>query len=143
MQGTCSINGQKFDWSLISGTSEFPALSSAPALPSSIDVLRITGDDPGFDIAIRIDHGTYAGGQALRWLGPFLVLGNTFPNREKSVAPGTMLRLRPRLAKLPESALDNAVIERVIQWCTSENFRAVRVNAVGGIWQNYGEQQHA
>ncbi|MEM7758194.1 MAG: hypothetical protein AAF298_08730 [Cyanobacteria bacterium P01_A01_bin.40] len=99
------------------------------------DVLRISSSDLlGFDIAIRIDEGINQ-----RYLGPMLVIGKGFPNNQNPIKPGILLRLRPRLCSLPNDVVvDSVVVERIVQWCLSPGFRAVRINVIGEIWIGYG-----
>lgn len=131
MHGRCRVNGRTFDWSRIPNTLDFPKLSYAPTIPSAMDVLRITGTDDGFDIVSQIFEGTYYGGIVVRSLNRLLVIGKTFPNESHPVAPGFLIRLRPRISILSQHGPLQVDVERVLQWSLSSHFRAVRVNYFG------------
>ena len=138
MQGTCTIGGRHFEWSEERGTKDFLSLLHKGYGIEEADVLRIRADESGFDVVIRIDEGTYAGGIKKRYFGPLLVVGNRFPTEESAVPPGVLLRLRPRITSLDSGCIDSAAVECIVQWCLSSGFQAVRINAMGGIWQGYG-----
>lgn len=132
MNGVCKANGRLYRWALVCKTNAFPALTCALTLPQIIDVLRICGDEPGFDVVIRIDG---SGQQECRYLGPMLCIDHSVLLEMKPHWPnGALLRLRPRLIRLPEEVDFRVVVERVIQWCTSPGFRAVRVKPTGSVW---------
>jgi hypothetical protein len=55
--------------------------------------------------------------------GPMLVLGAGFAASKSAVLPNTVLSIRPRIAALPNRALDTVVVSRLIQWIFSGGFR--------------------
>lgn len=134
MSNTFSVDGRLFHWSMIFQTSEFEALLRFVAAEVSIDVLRISSEDKAFDIAVRVNTSVYAGGSEIRHLGPLLVLGNGFTTHDQHVPPGIMIRIRPRVAMMSEGDNAGADASRLVQWCLSARFRAVRVTASGGVW---------
>jgi hypothetical protein len=135
---TVTISGRTFEWSFVSGTSEFKPLERFGD-PAGIDVLRISLPGTGFDAAIRVFTGQYSDG-IRRYLGPLLVVGSEFPDERGAVPVGTMVALRPKLVSLAPDEPNAATVERIIQWCCSPRFGAVRVNSSGGKWLGYGRE---
>ena len=132
--GNCKVMGHCYRWTLISGTDAYPALTRALVLPQVVDVLRITSEDLDFDVVMRVDRAACAAGGDLR-LGPILSIGN------KSVLPrppnwpvDALLRLRPRIARVSKGTSFSVAAERVVQWCTSRAYRAVRVKPTESLW---------
>jgi len=134
MSNTFNVDGRAFNWSLAFQTGEFEPLLRLIASESSVDVLRISSVDKGFDIAVRINVSTYADGSKARHLGPILVLGSGLATHGRHVLPGTMVRIRPRVSVMSEGGGAGADASRLVQWCLSPHFRAVRVTASGSIW---------
>ena len=136
MHGLFKVERRIFRWSIIPNTAEFEPLVVL-GFSNAIDVLRITGegDGMGFDIAVRLNAHRYAGGLTTRSLGPILILDGGFPTTVTSARPATMIRVRPRVARMSEGnvGLDAS---RLVQWCLSSHFRAVRVTAMGDIWRD-------
>lgn len=138
MKGICKVGGRCYRWSVIAGTAVFPALTRALGLPQVVDVLRICCDEPGFDVVIRIDDGSKSGGVGDRYLGPILCVGDSiFLGRTQQWPIDALLRLRPRLIHVRDPVSFGVVVERVVQWCTSQRFRAVRVKPTGSLWVDH------
>lgn len=135
---TVTISGKAFEWSLVAGTSEFESLKRFGDA-AGIEVLRISLPGTGFDAAIRVLTGQYSDG-VRRYLGPVLVLGSEFPSERGAVPVGNMVALRPKLVSLAPGEPNAATVERIIQWCLSPRFRALRVNSSGGRWVGYGRE---
>ncbi|GAA5170146.1 hypothetical protein [Viridibacterium curvum] len=105
-------------------------------------MLRITSKDSGFDVAIRVLSGQYSDG-VHQFLGPLLVVGDQFPNKQQPLQSGILIELRPKLRALTIGEPNAATVERVVQWCNSSAFKAVRVNSSGGRWVGYGHTSDA
>ena len=108
------VSGRTFDWSFVAGTADFRKLPRSGD-PDEIDVLRISSPGTGFDVAIRVDVGQYSS-RDRRYLGPLLVMGNEFPDRQRAVPVGFMIELRPKLVMLSADEPNAATVERIIQW---------------------------
>jgi hypothetical protein len=132
------VSGRMFDWDFVAGTSDFRALSRFID-PDEIDVLRISSPGTGFDVAIRVHVGQYSSGDR-RYLGPLLVIGNEFPDRQRAVPVGFMIELRPKLVMLSSVEPNAATVERIVQWCGSTRFKSLRINSSGGRWVGYGPE---
>lgn len=135
------VSGRTFDWSFVAETADFRALRQFGGA-DQIDVLRIFSPGTGFDVAIRVDIGKFSWGDR-RSLGPLLVVGNEFPDRQHAVPVGFMIRLRPKLGTLSSDKPNAVTVERIVQWCGSTRFRSVRVNSSGGRWVGYGPENAA
>jgi hypothetical protein len=98
-----------------------------------LDILRISSIDESFDVAIRIDSGSYSSG-IIKSLGPVLVLAGEFPNSKEPLPVGRLLQLRPKLCRLKGDSPKVTTVERVVQWFGSKHFRVVRINVNGGLW---------
>ena len=129
------IDGKSFEWSLLSGTTEFKPLLRLGD-PDELNILRISLPGSGFDVAIRILTGQYSDGTR-RFLGPLLVLGSQFPNATHPVQVGILIKLRPKLCMLQSGEPNSSTVERIVQWCSSSRFKPVRVNSSGGRWVGY------
>lgn len=102
-------------------------------LPQVIDAFRITADDSGLDVVMRIVWGAYAGSD--HYLGPILCMGSSNALQQPREWPAdALLRLRPRINRIPAYVSLDVAAERVVQWCTSRAFKAVRVKPEGSIW---------
>lgn len=132
------IKGRTFEWSFVTSTNEFKALERFGD-SAGVDVLRISLPGTGFDVAIRVLTGQYSDGTH-RYLGPLLVVGSEFPAEQHAVPVGNMLALRPRLVSLAPDEPNAATVERIVQWCWSPRFKAVRVNSSGGRWVGHGRE---
>lgn len=141
MQETCSVNGKKFNWTVIHSTDSFTPLLRLAYNEQRADVLRITAVDTDFDLVIRIDSDAENDSTSASFLGPLLVIGQEVPESNNPITPGHMIRLRPRITRLPPQPITSTVVERIVQWMLSPKFRAVRVNAMEGFWQGYGENK--
>lgn len=137
MSNDFSVNGMAFHWAILLQTGEYePLLRLASSEAAAVDVLRIFSEDLAFDIAVRVNTGSYADGSKVRHLGPILVLGNGLVTNEGIVPAGIMIRVRPRISVMAEGDDAESDASRLVQWCLSSRFRAVRVTASGGIWNN-------
>lgn len=136
MHGLFKVERCIFRWSIIPNTAEFEPLVVLGG-SKTIDVLRITSeaDSMSFDIAVRLNAHRYAGGLTTHSLGPILILDGGLLATDTPVRPATMIRVRPRVARVSEGnvGLDAS---RLVQWCLSSHFRAVRVTAMDGIWHD-------
>lgn len=135
------VSGSTFDWSFVTGTADFRTLPQS-FTPDEIDVLRISSPRTGFDVAIRVDFWRSSWGD-IRSLGPVLVIGNEFPDRQRAVPVGFMIELRPKLRRLSSDGPNAANVERIVQWCISTRFKSVRINSSGGRWVGYGPESAA
>jgi hypothetical protein len=125
------VAGLEYRWWFLDRTNEFPALALPLIEYQAVSVVRIVSLDARFDIAMRMNRGEYAGGVVRCWLGPLLVLNPAFAGPHRHMEPNTRIRLRPKLSVLRAEAVDEAVVQRVIQWCLSSRFRAVKCNVWG------------
>ena len=133
--------GHGYRWTLVSGTDAYPVLTRALGLPQVVDVLRITGEDLDFDVVMRVDRAAYAGAGDLR-LGPILSIGKRcILPRPPTWPVDALLRLRPRIARVSKGTSIGVAAERVVQWCTSRAFRAVRVKPTESLWVDQGESR--
>lgn len=122
---------------LVSETAAYPALTRAVGLPQVVDVLRIASENSDFDVVMRVDGTAYAGGGSIR-LGPVLCIGDvTVLARPLEWPTDALLRLRPRIARVRDDTAFGVAAERVVQWCTSPAFRAVRVKPTECLWVDY------
>lgn len=139
LDGICLVSGRLYRWSVIRGTAEFPPLTRALGFPQVIDVLRIIGEAPGFDVVIRIDKVLKDNGKSAKYLGPMLCISDSaLLDKDRHWPSDALLRLRPRIASLEDDVPFGVAVERLVQWCTSPGFRAVRVKATGSLWVNHG-----
>lgn len=136
MSNSFNVDGHTFQWFLIHRATEFEPLLRLATSETVPDVLRISSDDRLFDIAVPMNISVYAGGSTARYLGPILVLGNGFPALDRAVHTGIMIRVRPRVAKMGEGTDVGLDASRLVQWCLSSHFRAVRVSLSGGVWND-------
>lgn len=134
MSNIFSVGGRAFLWSMVFQTSEYEPLLRLAASEVSIDVLRICSEDRAFDIAARVNTSSYADGSKVRHLGPILVLGSGLTTHDQHVPPGIMIRIRPRVSVMSEGDDASSDASKLVQWCLSSRFRAVRVTASGGVW---------
>jgi hypothetical protein len=137
MENVFTVHGRTFHWSVITKTTEFVSLLRQDEFESGIDVLRITDDTSGFDVATRIDLHRYAGGSTRVYLGPLLIIGDAFPDASRPVQPEIMIRIRPRITFVRNIQVTGWNASRIVQWCLSTRFRAVRINVMNGIWRTY------
>jgi hypothetical protein len=121
---------------MIFQTDEYAPLLRLAASEMAVDVLRISGEDHAFNIAVRVNTSSYADGSKVRHLGPILVLGSGLRTRDRVVPPGIMIRIRPRVTVMAEGDNGGSNASRLVQWCLSSRFRAVRVTAIGGVWND-------
>lgn len=134
MSNTFSVDGRTFYWSMILRASEYEPLLRLAASEISVDVLRISSEDRALDIAVRVNTSTYADGSKIRNLGPILVLGSGLTTHGQLVPPGILIRIRPRVSVMSEGNDAGPDASKLVQWCLSSRFRAVRVTASGGVW---------
>ena len=136
MSNTFSVNGRAFHWAMVFQTSEYEPLLRLASSEAAVDVLRISSEDLAFDIAVRVNVSSYADGSKVRHLGPILVLGSGFATHEGVVPAEIMIRIRPRVTLMAEGNDAGSDASKLVQWCLSSHFRAVRVTASGGIWND-------
>lgn len=137
MGGTFTAMGHRYRWLLVNETGAYPALTRALGFPQLVDVLRIVSDDSDFDVVMRVDGTAYVGGGSIR-LGPVLCIGDvTVLARPSKWPTDALLRLRPRIAHVREGTPFGVAAERVVQWCTSRAFKAVRVKPTECLWVDY------
>jgi hypothetical protein len=131
-----TVRGKAFEWQVVVGTTEFNAFRKTFVGDEPVDVLRIWQPGTGFDIAIQIrafPPGTW------NYLGPALVLGHAFPDAERAATVGHLIELRPKLRRLLGKSWPTAAdVDRILQWCMTRKFRALRVNVFGGRWTGPG-----
>ena len=122
---------------LVNETGAYPALTRALGFPQLVNVLRIASENSDFDVLMRVDGTAYAGGGSIR-LGPILCIGDvTVLARPSKWPTDALLRLRPRIAHVREGTPFGVAAERVVQWCTSRAFKAVRVKPTECLWVDY------
>jgi hypothetical protein len=121
--GTVRIDSAAYHWYVESQTLSYPGFSHEP-----IDILRIVGSNSGFDIAVRLRN--FESGSQL-YAGPMVVLGDRFPSSSLPTPKGARLRLRPKLRSFHDLKVDGECVSRIIAWCLSRHFRAVRANMWG------------
>jgi hypothetical protein len=136
MSNTFKVNGRTFHWATVFQTDEYEPLLRLASSAAVVDVLRISSEDLAFDIAVRVNSSAYADGTKIRHLGPILVLGNGLATHTGVVPAGIMIRIRPRVTVMAEGNDAGADASKLVQWCLSSRFRAVRVTASGGIWND-------
>ncbi|WP_313344358.1 hypothetical protein [Stenotrophomonas sp.] len=133
-----TVGGNAFEWALVSSTTEFNAFRRKFVGDEPVDVLRIWQPDTGFDIVIEVQSDPHPAvkGCCLRSI---LVIGPAFPDAERAATVGHLIELRPKLrVLLREGAPTGADVERILQWCMTRKFRALRVNVFGGRWTGPG-----
>jgi hypothetical protein len=136
MSNTFSVSGRAFHWVMLLQTDEYEPLLRFTSSDAVMDVLRISSEDLAFDIAVRVNTSAYADGSKVRHLGPILVLGNGLATHKGVVPAGMMIRIRPRVTVMAEKGDVGSDASKLVQWCLSPRFRAVRVTASGGIWND-------
>lgn len=137
MDGICKVMGRLYHWSLIRKTDAFAPLTQAQMLSQVVDVFRITGEDSDLDVVMRVVWDAY--GEGDHYLGPILCIGSSNVLELPSQWPAdALLRLRPRINRIPKDMPLGIVAARVVQWCTSRAFKAVRVKPEGSLWVDYG-----
>lgn len=127
------VSGARYAWSVIEKTAEFPSLALPLIEHQQVNVLRITGPQPGFDIAIRINQHEYHDGGIRVSLGPLLVIGAGFPNSKNPVQQGARVGLRPKVSAVAGPAVTESEVQKVLQWCLSSRFKPVRVSTYGSF----------
>jgi hypothetical protein len=58
------------------------------------------------------------------YLGPLLVMGTGFPTQQNAVARGRLIEIQPRIAFLRRRMISKLEMDRLLQWCLSDGFRA-------------------
>jgi hypothetical protein len=121
--GTFKLNAISYRWYVEPATAEYPGFSHEP-----VQILRVVGEMPGFDVAIRLR--TFENDSRLH-ANPMVVLGECFPTQVDPAPKGARIRLRPKVARLSGEAAADVDVSRIIAWCLSEHFRAVRADVWG------------
>jgi len=124
--GNTLIAGTQYNWIVIPNTVAYSGLGGG-----AIDVLRIFSEDAGFDIAMRLSRHEYYDGSYIVVAGQIIVLGNQFPNSASPVQKGARIRIRQKISVLPDKLVNVHAVRRIIEWCLSLNFKAVRCDVFG------------
>jgi hypothetical protein len=128
VQGKFRVAGIEFRWYV-----EFQTPAYRAFAPGAVDVLRIVGERKGFDVALLMRTFRYHDGGSLLNLGPLVVLGDAFPTAVSPVVKGARIRVRPKLRTFQRTEVHTADVARIVAWCLSDNFRAVRESLDGNV----------
>jgi hypothetical protein len=124
--GEVRVSGADFHWYVEPRTKEYPGFSA-----EHIDVLRITSSDRSFDIALWLRFVEFHGGSRIAVASPMVVLSEGFPTPGAVVQKGARLRVRPKVTVFREAVVTDDGVRRIVEWCLSRNFRAVRCSTSG------------
>jgi len=124
--GTTTLAGKSYHWLTAEGVAPYAGLGD-----SARHILRIADDSAGFDIVMTYWRHAYREAQPWVIFGPIVVLGSAFPSAATAVQKGLRIRLRPRISVVREGIIDDMAVRRIIAWCLSPHFRAVKCDLMG------------
>ena len=126
MTGIFRVSGKDFRWYVEPQTSDYLGFSAG-----RVDVLRITSCDGDFDIALMLRAMEFHGGSQILVASPLIVLSKQFPTPQIAVEKGARIRVRPKVTVFRDAEISNYGVRRIVEWCLSRHFRAVRCDIYG------------